>query len=370
MKKDKGIFWCKTCLNMSTRNRIEFDDKGRCNACVWSEEKKNIDWSAREEELKKILSKHKSNSKFDIIVPVSGGKDGSYVAYQLKHKYGLTPLCVTITPPLAFSLGSENLENFIKNSGMDTVQINPNYEIMRELNKRGFINQGRPLYGWTTAIFTAVMKVAKSYGINLVMYGEDGEIEYGGSTESKYKPIFSAEFLKRVYLEGQVDATFSGYSDKELFYWKFDESEDLSNIELSHWSYFENWDPYRNYLVAKEHMGLKEKQETNTGTFTNFSQNDNCIYDLHTYLMYLKFGFGRGTQDAGIDIRRGAMSREQGKLLAEMYDSAPPTPYVDMYLEYFQMTKEQYESVIDKWANKDLFVKMGDDTWKPRFKID
>ena len=32
---------------------------------------------------------------------------------------------------------------------------------------------------------------------------------------------------------------------------------------------------------------------------------------LHTYMMYLKFGFGRATRDAGIEIRRGAMSRNR-----------------------------------------------------------
>ena len=34
------VFWCSSCLNMSTRNRIEFDENGVCNACIWSEERK------------------------------------------------------------------------------------------------------------------------------------------------------------------------------------------------------------------------------------------------------------------------------------------------------------------------------------------
>ena len=81
MKKN-SIFWCKTCLNMSTRNRIEFDSIGRCNACVWSEEKKTLDWTVREKQLKKLFVKHKNEGPYDLIVPVSGGKDGSYVAYN------------------------------------------------------------------------------------------------------------------------------------------------------------------------------------------------------------------------------------------------------------------------------------------------
>ena len=40
----------------------------------------------------------------------------------------------------------------------------------------------------------------------------------------------------------------------------------------------------------------------------------------HYYLMYIKFGFGRATQDAGIEIRRGAMTRDQAINLVKLYD--------------------------------------------------
>ena len=53
-------------------------------------------------------------SAFDCIVPVSGGKDGSYVSYILKEKFGLNPLTVTSRPPLAMEVGEKNLNNFIE----------------------------------------------------------------------------------------------------------------------------------------------------------------------------------------------------------------------------------------------------------------
>ena len=366
---DKNIFWCKTCLNMSTRNRIEFDDKGRCNACVWSEEKKTLDWGKREKEFLELVkrTKEKNTGLYDVIVPVSGGKDGSYVTHTLANRYNLRVLCVTINPPTRSDIGHLNLENFKLKSGVPLIEINVPSEESRILNSRGFIEQGRPLYGWTTSIFSSVVRVAKYFGVNLIMYGEDGEIEYGGSTESKYKPSFSAEFIKRVYLEGETNNAFRGFTDTQKYWWDFD-FDDLSSIELAHWSYFEEWDPYRNYIVAKENYGLTERQEANTGTYTNFAQNDNFLYDLHTYLMYLKFGFGRGTQDVGIDIRRGALSREQGKQIAQMYDNHFPKEYLDNYLEYYQIDKEKFMSVLDNHVNKQLFEKKND-FWMPKFEI-
>ena len=70
------------------------------------------------------------------------------------------------------------------------------------MNKYGFIEKGFPYYGWLIAIHTAVIKVAIKFNIPLMFYGEDGEIEYGGSTESKNKPLYDISYMKMVYLEG------------------------------------------------------------------------------------------------------------------------------------------------------------------------
>lgn len=370
----KKIFWCKNCLNMSTRPRISFDERGWCNACQWMEEKKIIDWQPRQLELEEAIRKFKkSNGKFDCIVPVSGGKDGSYVAYTLKEKYGMTPLAITIRPALSLEIGDKNLLNFI-NSGFNHIHISPNPKLLDKLNKYGFIENGFPYYGWLIAINAGVIKTALNFNIPLIFYGEDGEVEYGGSTESKNKPFYNVEYMKNIYLEGgykkviQMIIDEGEFSEADLNFFTFPDQNDIEKINLSftHWSYFEPWDSYRNYVIAKEHCGLIEKEEGNNDTFTNFSQNDQALYALHAYLMYLKFGFGRSTQDAGIEIRRGSMTRNQALNLVKMYDNAYPHELIDLYLDYYQMTKKEFDDVLDKFVNKDLFEKI-DGIWNPKF---
>ncbi len=366
------ITWCKNCLNMSTRPRISFDERGWCNACQWMEEKKMMDWSPRQKELEELLTKYKSKTgNFDCIVPVSGGKDGSYVAYMLKHKYGMNPLAITVRPALSLSIGDKNLFNFI-HSGYDHIHITPNPKVLDRLNKYGFIEKGFPYYGWLIAIMTAVIRTASNFNIPLLFYGEDGETEYGGSTESKNKALYDINYMKRVYLEGGHEKVFerikadNDISEAELSFFKFPTDEEVSKVGLSftHWSYFEPWDSYRNYVVAKDKCGLIEKNEGNADTFTNFSQNDQALYALHAYLMYLKFGFGRATQDAGIEIRRGSMTREQALNLVKMYDNSYPADLIPTYLNYYKMTKDEFDAVLDKYANKELFEKV-DGIWQP-----
>lgn len=369
--KETKIFWCKNCLNMSTRPRIEFDSNQICNACNWSEEKKVFNFEKRRKELTKYLSSIKGKYAFDCVVPVSGGKDGSYVSHKLKNEYGLNVLAMTVRPALELSLGADNLTNFI-NSGYSHIHISTNKIILDELNRLGFIHKGFPYYGWLIAIHTAVIQVANSLKIPLVMYGEDGEIEYGGSTAKKDTSFYDIKYMKDIYLEGGHEYLLDmvknnlQLTDNEMFMWKFPENS--NEMRFSHWSFWEGWDSYRNYVVAKDYCGLKEKDDTNSGTFTNFAQNDQALYALHAYLMYLKFGFGRATQDAGIEIRRGAMSRNQAINLVQLYDNCYPEEFEQTYLEYYKISKEEFQNVLEKWVNKDLF-ELHNHRWTPKFRV-
>ena len=71
--------------------------------------------------------------------------------------------------------------------------------------------------------------------------------------------------------------------------------------------------------------------------------------------MYLKFGFGRALQDAGIEIRRGAMNREQAINLVNLYDGLYPEQFIDVYLDYYEMSYDEFSLVLYKWTNKELF---------------
>ena len=338
--------------------------------------KKSFDWLSREKKLKDLLNKYKSkNGNFDCLVPVSGGKDGSYVAHQLKNKYGMNPLTVTIRPALELEIGNKNLNNFI-NSGFNHIHVSCNPVVLDRLNKYGFIHKGFPYYGWLIAIMTAVIKVALNFKTPLIFYGESGEVEYGGSSEIKDTMLHDIDYMERVYLEGGHKKVFDEIKkdkdivEADLALFRFPTKNEILNTKLSiaHWSYFEAWDSYRNYVIAKKYCGLIEKDDGNDDTFTNFAQNDQALYALHTYLMYLKFGFGRATQDAGIEIRRGSMTRDQAINLVNMYDNGYPHKMIERYLEYYQMTRDEFDNVLDKYANKELFEKING-IWEPKFKV-
>ena len=102
------------------------------------------------------------------------------------------------------NIGKKNLQSFV-DSGASLITINPPDETMRKLNFYGFKHLGFPYYGWLISVHTAVIRVAHNFNIKLIFYGEDGEVEYGGSKETQKNPIYDFEYQKRIYLEGGYD---------------------------------------------------------------------------------------------------------------------------------------------------------------------
>ena len=76
--------------------------------------RKNLNWDLRQKTLLNLLEGIKKNKKgnYDCLVPVSGGKDGTYVAYQLRDKHKLNILTATTRPPIELEVGKENLKKF------------------------------------------------------------------------------------------------------------------------------------------------------------------------------------------------------------------------------------------------------------------
>ena len=169
----------------SSRPRIIFNKNGICNACRYKKNIEKINFKKRELELKNILKKNKPHgSKYDCIVPWSGGKDSSYIAYQLKFKFGANPLLVTFSPLIPSETGVQNRVEMIK-LGFDHLIITPNAKISSYLSKRFLKERGNPKVAWDAGINSVPIKIALEKKIKLIFYAEHGESHYGGKILKK-----------------------------------------------------------------------------------------------------------------------------------------------------------------------------------------
>lgn len=364
------LFYCKKCLIPSTRPRIQFNEKGVCNGCDWFEKKKtSVNWDDRWKELESLCEKFRSKdgSNWDVIVPCSFGKDSYHIAYNMKHKLNMNPLLVYVSPLIPTEVGARNRDNLIK-QGYDCLQVHLNGDVYRRLCKKGFIEQGRPQMAFVTGISTAVIRIAMSLGVKWLMYGEEGESEYAGRMDYANKTGFDRKWAVETYFSGHDTSEYIGdeFSVSDLKWWHFPDEETLkkSGIHLTHWSYFENWDHLLHRDTALK-LGFQRVKDgdindgvAGVATYTNYSSlDDPFMRTFHTYLMFLKFGYGRGTHEASNDVKAGEMTREEGIEIAKKYDSYDCADFKNRLLKVFDMTAEKFDSVIDKWANKALLEK-------------
>ena len=62
------------------------------------------------------------------------------------------------------------------------------------------------------------------------------------------------------------------------------------------------------------------------------------------------------------------MTRDQALNLVKIYDNMYPSEHIKDYLEYYEMSQDQFDAVLDKWVNKDLFEKK-DGFWSAKFEV-
>lgn len=360
---------CKKCVMADTRPRITFDEEGVCSACRHWEIKDNvIDWDARKKELEKLCDKYRSkDGSYDCIVPVSGGKDSSYIAWKLKHEFGMHPLCVTFAGGEETEIGQKNLKSFI-NSGFDVIKIIPNDKVRRVFTRRAFIEFGDPFLPFIYGQMAGPFRIAVQFKIPLIFYGEDGEVEYGGTTESTNNVEFGSNFVKKYLYSGQevlkwVDGEEIRELDLQPYMFPTEEELKETGVFAVHLSYFDNWQPYKHYELAKEKCGYSPIEGRSEGTYTNFASLDDKHDGIHYYMMYPKFGTARATSDAAHEIREHRITREEGIELVKKYDGEFPKKHFKEFLDYIDMSEEEFWEVVEKFRNKDIWEKV-DNNWK------
>lgn len=355
------------------RPRISFDQHGICSACNFAAYKRTqIDWSEREAKLIELCNRfRKSNGDYDVIVPCSGGKDGGFVAHQLKYKYRMNPLAVTWAPLKATAVGRQNLDAFIT-SGFNHVLGTPNPIVTRRLTYLAFKHLGDPFQPFIYGQANFPLHMAVKYNVPLIMYGENGEVEYGGDMKNAYTPTREIQDHDKHYFSGLAPEFWRehGVSLADLYPFGAPPFEQIvkNKTEIHFFSYYKFWDPQENFYYCKENTGFTPNPERSQGTYSKYASLDDQIDGFHYYLSYVKFGIGRATSDSAHEIRDGKITREEGVALVKRYDHEFPSRYYKEFLEFCCTTDEEVREVIDSWRSDHIWGKEGGE-WNLRHAV-
>ena len=348
---------------------ITFDDEGVCSGCRVDEEKEKIDWRDRWQRLQEIAREYKAKAKgpHHCIIPVSGGKDSHWQTYLIKEKLGLNPLLVTFNHEMNTQRGIRNLANLVKKFQVDHLRLTVNPELVRQLSIESLNKMGDMFWHSHCGIYTFPVQIAIKYRIPLIIWGEEGFMNLGG--------MFSHDDMVEMSNKQRIEHGLRGYDAKDMInekvgitlddlWWAVypsDEELEAVGVRGIYLGNFVLWD----YLKQTELMIKRYDFETaeHQRTFNAYENVEDFVSNgLNDYLRYLKFGYGRATDHAALEIRRGRMSRAEGAALVKKYDHRYPQD-IKIYARYTSLSEKQIIGAVDKMRDQRIWEKVNG-KWK------
>jgi len=360
------VKYCTNCVMPDTRPDLSFDDNGMCDACA-SFEKKNtqIDWEARSKEFEELISpllNNKESKKYDCLIPVSGGKDSHLTLYYAKVVYGLNPLCIAFTPTLPTAIGIKNLQN-ISDLGVDVIHFKQNPIVYKTMIMEGFKRVGDMEWANHMGIWSIPVHFAIKFNIPYIFWGESPQLEYGGSeTVSEInKTTFDEDWLNDYgCLNGLRPQDMvnedKGITLNDLMLYIYPSKEEISN-----WGgrgifmgYYFKWNNQEN-LNLIENIGFERRSGRIEVSYTDHEKLDCLSMNLHDYLKYLKYGFGRASDSASIEVRNKIISREEAVRLVDRYDGSYPKEAIERFCQEFSLSTGEFNNLCEPFTNRAIF---------------
>ena len=319
-----------------------------------------------------MLKKYrKDNGEYDCIVSGSGGKDSSFQAHILKHKYGMNPLTVTYSPILPTEIGIRNFYNWIDIGGFDNYFFRANGKISSILAKEAFLNLLHPMQPFKFGIKMFASKMALKFNIDLVIYGEP-YLEYGSGSkkENSFDKDYYINDNHDIYLGGlsvdDIKKKYQWIKDSDLQSFMPIRSSDLKGKKLNpiFLGYYLKYEPQEIYYYAVENCGFEPDTQRTDGTYGRYTGVDDKFDWLHFYTHYIKFGIGRCRFDASHEIRNNHITRDEGIMLLKKYEGEYPKRYLDDCYDFMGIDKKEAIKIIDSFRPSHLWEKDKKKNWK------
>ncbi|WP_257639961.1 flagellin modification protein PseA [Campylobacter concisus] len=321
-----------SCCGFPLGSRPGLKDNGAtCFACLNISIKNSIDFKERQKWLTEYIAKNKNpNSKYDCIIGVSGGKDSHMIVKRLIQNHGVTnPLLITLLDEFTQTqAGMSNIKNISEYFDLDHILFRYKPKTAKKEMYDCFVNELNPLKKHDERMVGfdgIVTNFAKLYNINLVFYGENGEFEYGNSTELNIFHPMSNDDIKYIYL-----GAIYPYSIMD----SLNEAKEVGFKDLDD---FEEWD--------------------RQGTIENYTQLDSVGYIAHQWCKFVKFGAQRCADIASRLAREGKISREQAILYINERDHILDPKAKRDLCKTIGISEEFFNKIVDKHANLDVVEK-------------
>ena len=245
------------------------------------------------------------------------------------------------------------MRTMVEQFSCDLLRFSANRDSIKKITKFMLKEIGDVTWHYHAGCTTWPMKVAAQYKVPLVIWGEEGFSEISG--------MFNQEDMIEFTKMKRQEHDMRGYEPEDL--WKIPESKlsikdlvpyiypkdhEIEEIGLRgiYLSNYISWNAYENAEFMINNYGFEPIDGPRDRTFNQYDKLEDAANGTHDYLKYLKFGYGRATDDASTEIRHGRMTREEGIAMVEKHDHARPQD-LDFFLEFLDISEDEFEKTIE-----------------------
>jgi N-acetyl sugar amidotransferase len=273
----------------------------------------------------------------------------------------MNPLLVTFNHCFNSPAGNRNLYNLVEKSGCDFIRGTAGLDSVRRISRHMLEKVGDLTWHYHAGIRTFPIQVAVKYNIPLMVWGEHGFAELTGLVTLEDFVEFTRWSRKEHDMRGYEPHDIvgqGGITGHDIASYIYPSDEELAQCGLRgiYLSNFFAWDAKTQAETMRREWDFSPGAYERERTFNLFSKIEDHANDVHDYLKYLKFGYGRATDDASMEIRHGRMTREEGIEMVRRYDPTEPAS-LKYYCEFMGISVSQFYALVEPMRDPSIWEK-------------
>ncbi|MCX7920843.1 MAG: amino acid adenylation domain-containing protein [Clostridia bacterium] len=316
----EGIKRCTKCTLPETFPNIQFDSNGVCNYCTKYDEaaiKKARYKIESESELIKNLQKFKrKDSRYDVLIPLSGGVDSSVTLIRIVEKFNLRVLAFHNDHGYEDDTATENVKKLCKAMNVDLIIKQQDLGFMKKLWRYTHEAKSRGLSSCFVCggiIYANSLEVAERYNIPIVINGySKGQADMMADKENALEAWTGLleEFQKDTEFFQEFMSKQEPMKKQIVFKGKQDFENELSNEQMLVIPFY----LFDFYKTDKEKLKSEciKRFDWKPMKHTYPSRTTNCtMVWLNTYVDICKIGYTMYDEEYAGIVRGGDMTRAQ-----------------------------------------------------------
>ena len=334
---------CVTCILNDNYPGLTFNEQGVCSFCTKQQQFKPIGENQLTTEFEKArLAARKRNIEFDVMVPLSGGKDSTFMLYLAAKKYKLRVLAMTYDNGLLSELALQNIQTTVNNAQVKHVFYKPDPEILKVVYRTMFKYTGDICGACDIGTNTSILKVSHDYKIPLVISGvspleNDSFLPDSIQDVSRFKYIMKQSGM----ISGEELRKFLIYPNLNYFTQSVYKRTGYFGNVIFPLFYIENPMDKEMGEIIKNELGW---QDSNTSEYT---KHFDCIAEPFTnYVRNQIYGYERRICQYSNMIRRGEINRAKAVQMFESDNFSKVPPNSEKIMGYLDVTQEGLKTVL------------------------